>query len=117
MKRELGPVAVNLDARLDLYEIIAAEFFGDRFKLIPHTGLDGAAAVAKLQAKILLAFARVANFFFANEKESSDGLFGAEIGDERRLHQAPVSAARLPKSKNFLWPFLVLVTSGVALTS
>src|SRR5580658_1680055 len=117
LKSELRLVAVNLDARLDFYEVVAPEFLRDGFELVPHTSFDCSAAVAKLKTKILLPFPRIANFFFVDEEKRGNALFSGEIGDERCLHQAPVSAGRLPNSRYFLWPFLVLVTSGVALTS
>src|SRR2546426_4495756 len=117
LKSKLRFVAIDFDARVDLDEIVAADVLCRDIKLIPHAGFDGAAAVAELEAQIGLALAGVANFFFVNEEKSSDALFGVEIGDERRLHVPDTEPERLPKRRNFLWPFLFLVTSGVALTS
>src|SRR5436309_6351490 len=117
-ERKLRPVAVDFDAGVHLDEIVATDVLGHDVELIPHTRFDGAAAIAKLEAQIGLAFASVANLFFMNKEKRSDGLFGVEIGDERRFHlKDDAEPERLPKSKNFLWPFLLLVTSGVALTS
>ena len=117
-QRKLGPVAVDFNARVYLDEIVAADVLGNDVELIPHARFDGAAAIAKLEAEIGFAFAGVATFFFVNEEKRSDGLFGVEIGDERRLHlKVDAEPERLPKSRNFLCPFLLLVTSGVALTS
>src|SRR5438477_1689037 len=117
-ERKLRPVAIDFNARVDLDEIVAADVLGRNVELIPHARFDGAAAVAKLETQIGFAFTRVANFFFVNEEKRSDGLFGVQISDERRLHlKVDAEPERLPKSRNFLCPFLLLVTSGVALTS
>src|SRR5258707_10816042 len=75
LKRKLRPVAVNLDARLDLDEIVAADVFHRGIKLIPHTCFDRASAVAELKAQISLAFASVSNLFFVNAKKRSEALF------------------------------------------
>ena len=117
LKRKLRLIAVNLDARIHLDEIVAVDVFHRDVELVPHACFDGAAAVTQLEAQVGLALAGVANFFFVNEEKCSNGLFRVEIGDEGRLHEADVEPERLPKSTNFLWPFLLLVTSGVALTS
>src|SRR6266704_1931795 len=117
LKRKLRPVAVDFDARVHLDEVVAIDVFHHDVELVPHAGFDGAAAVAKLEPQIGLALASVANLFFVNEEKSSNGLFRVEIGDEGRLHEEDAEPERLPKSRNFLWPFLLLVTSGVALTS
>ncbi len=115
LKRKLRPVAVNLDARLDFDEIVAADVFHRGVKLIPHACFDGAAAVAEFKAEISLAFTSVANLFFVNEKKRSDALLRIEIGDKGCLHDPDTGL--FPNRRNFLWPFLCLLTSGVALTS
>src|SRR6266851_1200085 len=114
-ERELRPVAVNLDARLHLHEIVALDVFGGGFELVPHARFDGAAAVAEFEAKIRAALARVAQFFFVHEEKTSDVLFGEQIRDVRRLHWP--EAGFFPNKRYFLWPFLDLLASGVALTS
>src|SRR6267154_175653 len=116
-ERKLRLVAIDFDTRVDLDEIVAADVLRGDIELIPHAGFDSTAAVAKLETQIGLALARVANFFFVNKEKSSDALFGVEIDDERRLHWPDCVPERLPNNRNFLWPFLDLVTSGVALTS
>ncbi len=75
-ERELRLVAVDLDAGLNLYEIVAIDVFCDDFKLLPHTRFDRAAAVTKFQTKVSAAFAGVADFLLVNEEKSSNGLFG-----------------------------------------
>src|SRR6266704_325600 len=117
LKRKLRPVAVDFDARVHLDEVVAIDVFHHDVELVPHAGFDGAAAVAKLEPQIGLALASVANLFFVNEEKSSNGLFRVEIGDEGRLHEEDAEPERLPKSRNFLRLFLLLVTWGVALTS
>ena len=95
---QLRPILVDLDARLHLHEIVAIDVARDHLKLIPHARFDGAAAVAQLHAQIRAPLARVAHFFFVNEEEAGDGLFGKQVGDVRRLHavnsyaQAPPDA-------------------------
>ena len=118
--RELRAIAVDLDAGLHFDEVVAIDVFGDDFELIPHAGFDGAAAVAEFHAEIGAAFARVADFFFVNQEKTGDGLFGEQLRDEACLHlvsRLEAVGARLPKSRNFLRPFLFLFASGVALTS
>jgi len=73
------------------------------------------AAVAELEAQVGLALASASNLFFVNEEKRSNGLFGVEIGDKRRLHVP--DAGFFPNNRNFLWAFFCLLTSGVALTS
>src|SRR5882757_5468817 len=115
---ELRLVAVDLDPRLDLDEIVAIDVFRHDFKLLPHARFDCAAAVAEFEAEIGAAFTGVADFFFVNEEKSGDGLLGEQLGDEARLHAPEAVPARLPNSRNFLRPFLgPLPASGVALTS
>ncbi len=76
LQRELRLVAVNLDTRVYLDEIVAADVLRRDVELIPHTSFDGAAAIAELEAQVGLALAGVANLFFVNEEKSSDALFG-----------------------------------------
>src|ERR1700674_5043394 len=115
LKGELRLVAVDFDARLNFDEVVAVDVARGGLKLVPHARFNRAATVAELQAEIGLPFPGVADFLFVNEEKSGDGLFGAEIADKRRLHE--LAPDRLPKSRNFLWPFFDLESSGVALTS
>src|SRR5580692_9882940 len=117
LQGELELVAVALDARIDLDHVAASNVLRGSLKLIPHHGFDRAAPVAEIETQIGLARAGVSNFFFVYEEIRGDGLFGDQIADERRLHQSPESPGFLPNKRYFLWPFFVLVTSGVALTS
>src|SRR5579871_1154551 len=79
---ELWPVAVQLDARLNFDEIITIDVLSDDFKLVPHAGFDGAAAIAEFKTQVSATFARVAHFFFVYEEKSGDGLFGEQLRDE-----------------------------------
>ena len=103
--------------RVHLDEVVAIDVLHRGIELVPHSRFDGAATIAELEAQISLAFTGAANLFFVNEEKRSNGLFGIEVGNEGRLHVADAEPERLPKSRNFLWLFLLLVTSGVALTS
>src|ERR1700720_1364011 len=115
---ELRPVSIDFDARLDLDEIVAVDVFRGDFKLLPHARFDGAAAVAEFQTQIGAAFAGIADFFFMNEEETRDGLFGKQFGDKACLHAPEAVQALFPNSKNFLRAFFdPLPASGVALTS
>src|SRR6266404_4382459 len=78
-ERELRLVAVDLDARLHFYEVVAMNVLGGGFELVPHASFDGAAAVTELKAKIRAALARVAQFFFVNKEKTSDVLVCEEI--------------------------------------
>src|SRR5260370_25947718 len=81
LKRELRFIAVDLDARLDFYEVVSVHVASGNFKLIPHARFDRSAAVAELQAQVSLSFPGIANFFFVDEKKSGDGLLEAKIAD------------------------------------
>src|ERR1700676_1148710 len=85
-KRKLRTVAVDFDASLDFYEVVAADVFGWGFEEIPHARFDGAAAIAEREAEVGAAFAGVADFFFVDKEETGDGLFAGEIGDEVGFH-------------------------------
>ena len=86
LENQLEPIAVDFDAPLDLHEIVAADLFGAGFKLVPHAGFHGTAAVAELHAQIGFASGTVANFFFMNEEKAGDGLIGNKIFDKSILH-------------------------------
>ncbi len=100
LHRELRAIAIDLDSGLHFDEIVAIYVFCGGFKLVPHAGFDGAAAVAELQAEIRAAFARVAQFLFMHEEKSGDALLSQKIGDERRLHWP--EAGFFPNKRYFL---------------
>ncbi len=64
LKRELGLVAVNFDASLNLDDVVAADVFCGGLKLIPHDGFDGAAAVAELETEIRICLRGYCEFLF-----------------------------------------------------
>jgi len=84
--RKLRPVAVDFNAGLNFDEIVAVDVLSGSLKLVPHARFDGATTVAQLHPQIGLALTRVANFFFTNEEECRDVLFGIEFRDKRSLH-------------------------------
>src|SRR5260370_26429715 len=113
------PEEIDVAARVHLREIVALDVFRGGFELVPHARFDGAAAVAEFEAKIRAALARVAQFFFVHVEKTSDVLFGEQIRDVRRLHwpEGWPEADFFPNKRYFLWPFLDLLASVVALTS
>src|SRR5262249_5408166 len=76
---KLRTVAIELDAGLNLDEIIAANITRRVLEEIPHARFDDAAAVAERKAQIALALARIAHFLFMDQKECSDVLVAGEI--------------------------------------
>src|SRR5260370_23472902 len=86
LENQLEPIAVEFDAALHLHEIVAMDVLGAGFKLVPHAGFHGTAAVAELHAKIGFASGTVADFFFMNDEKAGDRLVGNKILDKNILH-------------------------------
>src|SRR5262249_50620321 len=117
-QRQLRALAVELNARFDLDDVLARDFLRHDLEFRPHAGFDGAGAVAQLKPQIRLPFLGIAQLFGANQEEACDGLFARQVRDKRFFHWPEASPERLPNRRNFLWPFFAaLVASGVAFTS
>src|SRR5438445_2299812 len=108
--RQLQPVLVIFNARLNLNNVIAIEESRQALRVIPETRLNRSASIAELQAQKRLTFAGRTQLFFTNEKKGRDGSVRRQIRNVGGFHSVGFTAwDRRRRRRRRLLLFLIVV--------
>ena len=86
VQRELRPILEDLQQAFDAHEIVALEGVEGFRRVVPHLGVQLAAAVGERQGKIGIARFLLAHVLVRNQERALNSLVGLKLAKIGRLH-------------------------------